>query len=95
MDGKVTPPSQRQGALERRQQVVMTVLANVCRKYSGCGPLEWARTYLCSPALGSEDYTLQWPLLTAAVFFFLLSVSIIVRSAVVTFYSKHPSAIFP
>lgn len=27
--------------------------------------------------------------------FFLLSVSIIVSSAIVTFYNKHPSAVFP
>lgn len=69
MGGKVTPPSQRQGTLERRQQVIMTALANDCRKYSGCEPLEWAKTYLCTPALGNEDYILQCPLLTAAVFF--------------------------
>lgn len=67
--GKVTSPSGRQGALWRREQVIMTALDNVCRKYSGFGPLEWAKTYLCTPALGGEDYILQWPLLTAAVFF--------------------------
>lgn len=47
----------------------MAVFANICRKHSGFEPLELAKTYLCTQALGGKVYIVQCPLLTAAVFF--------------------------